>query len=420
LSRGLTPRVAAVLVVLLLPLGASLVIRALWPEPVAPTVAAIPLDEPASPQPSADPANQTPALRGKILDSQGNPAPGANVRLITPAAPYRVLHDTTSDREGSFAFELVAGRVRVVADRDPAGFVTSAVLETTGGASKDITLVLSATSGIRGTVADAHARPIGGARITVEGMPWTVPIATSDNAGAFHQIVVPNEATAVVVQAQGYETARVPLAQRQSDVELVVPVQLRASSTNDASLGDSVPGSVEGVVLDEQGVGVPLFTIAVQGGREPAYRPHTFDDPSGAFVVDRLAPGSYVLSASAPGKPPGHTGTIDVQAGTATRGVKIFLAPSGSVVGLVFDKQHAPLPGVDLYLGTPGSPTSTTAHTDESGRFHFDFAPVGALTVRVQRAGFQTRIISGLQVRSGATLTSNVVLSPESDDAASP
>ena len=53
-------------------------------------------------------ADRSPEIRGRILDAEGNPAAGANVRLVSHAPPYEVLGDTKRPTfRASFSFAHV-------------------------------------------------------------------------------------------------------------------------------------------------------------------------------------------------------------------------------------------------------------------------------------------------------------------------
>jgi hypothetical protein len=430
--------------------------------------------------------DRTPEIRGRILDADGTPVNGAAVRLVSPTVPYTVYDEAKTDAAGRFSFAHVgAERVRVVADHDPDGAVTSAELHVAERQSIEITLVLSAASAVRGTVVDADDHPVAGATLFVEGVPWIVRSATSDAAGAFRLAIVPNGVTSLVAVARGYKTARVTLPRRDDPVELVVHVRLEAGppaegdvldpdgnpvkarvvacegqpseasavSAEDGTFqlppsaigcaaiaqhdeyqaSDAVVlaegrrarlrlrpgGAIEGVVVDDTGVPVPSFTIGVESYSGAQSRslggtpPRKVDDLRGAFRLERLAPGRYVLGAGAAGKPPGRSDAIDVAGGVATTGVRIILPLGGAVTGHVFDEHHAPLEGVDLRFDAVSSVVDSSAHaaTDGAGRFRLEGAPVGPFTLRAQKDGFRIRMISGLRVDSHGTLGQDVVLS---------
>jgi membrane-associated protease RseP (regulator of RpoE activity) len=109
-----------------------------------------------------------------------------------------------------------------------------------------------------------------------------------------------------------------------------------------------------------------------------------------------------------------------VQGGVVTRGVRIVLAAGGSVSGRVYDERHAPLAAVDVGFDSASSVVESRAatKTDELGRYRLDGAPAGLLTLRAQRGGFRARLVSGLRVGSGATLTQDVTLIAADDGGA--
>jgi hypothetical protein len=429
--------------------------------------------------------DRTPEIRGHIFDVDGNPVSGAAVRLVSPSVPYTVALSATSDAAGGFSFAHIGSeRFRVVADHDPDGAVTSAELRVAPGQSLDITLVLSAASAVRGMVVDTDDKAVAGATLFVEGVPWIVPSAATDAAGAFRFAIVPNGATSLLAVARGYRTARVTLPRRDDPVELSVrvvlaagppaegdvldpdgnpikarvvacegqPAEASAVSGDDgtfqlppSAIGCAVVaqhdeyeasdaavlvegrraqlrlrpgGAIEGVVVDDRGAPVPSFTIGVEsfsGTQSRSLRgtpPRKIDDPRGAFRLEKLAPGSYVLSAGAPGTPPGRSDSIDVAGGVATRGVRIVVPAGGTVAGLVVDERRVPIEGVELRFDAVSSVIESSARTttDSAGQYRLEGAPPGLFTLRAQKDGYRIRMLSGLRVDSRRTLAQDIVL----------
>lgn len=467
---------------LLVPVGAILAARAWVPAP--PAVVA-PAPSAATAPPPAPEEDRTPEIRGRILDADGNAVNGAAVRLVSPSLPYTVYADARSDAAGRFSFAHVGlERVRVVADHDPGGAVTSAELRVAQGQTMELTLVLSPASAVHGTVVDSDEHAVAGATIFVEGVPWIVPSATSDAEGAFRLGVVPNGVTSLVAVARGYKSARVSLPRRDDPVELVVHVRLEAGPAIEGDVRDpdgnpirariiacegqpaeasavsaedgtfQLPpsaigcaavaqhdeyeasdavvlaegrrvelrlrpgGSIEGMVLDDTGSAIPSFTVGVEsfsGTQSRSLRstpPRKVDDARGAFRLEKLAPGRYVLTAGASGKPPGRSDPIDVAGGIATTGIRIVLPLGGAVAGHVFDEHRAPLAGVELRFDAVSSvvDSSARATTDDAGQYRLEGAPVGPFTLRAQKEGFRIRMISGLRVDSHGTLAQDVIL----------
>ena len=480
---------------LLVPLAGVLVVRAWVPTPRV--TAPVPTPSPptsAAASAQEEPAeDRTPEIRGRILDADGNPVLGAAIRLVLPRPPFTVFREAKSDASGAFSFARVrAPAVRVVADHDPDGVVSSGELRTAEGQTREITLVLSAASAVRGTVVDGDGHPVAGAALSVEGIPWIVRTATSDEAGAFRLATVPEEAASLVAVARGYRSARVALSGRSGQDELVVRVRLtaaapaygdvrdedgnpararvvacegepseaRTTSADDGTFtlppsaigcnavadhDEHAPsdaaavvegrrvalrlkpgGSIEGVVVDDRGAGVPSFTVGVESFSPLAGasgRPHA---PRGAraarlrgrarlLPMGQAPPGQLrAHRRDPPGAPPARSDAIDVAGGVATKGVRIVLAPGGSVTGHVYDDRHAPLAGVDVRFDAVSSVLDSTADakTDGAGAYRLDGAPAGVFTVRVQKDGFRVRMISGLRVDSRGTLAEDVTLTP--------
>lgn len=435
-----------------------------------------PREQPVAPVPA-------PAIRGRILDADGNPVDGAAVRLVSIAAPYAVVADTATDASGTFGFgepPPSVTRLRIVADHDPEGVVTSAELRRVEGEATEVTLVLSPAA-VRGTVVDEKDHPVAGVSLSLEGVPWKTPGAISDDAGAFRLPVVPYEATTVVAVAPGYRTARADLGQRQDKPEVVVQVRLEAGAPIDGQVLDPdgnaararvvacegsasesrtasredgsftlpasttgcavraqadefgpsdaavVPaagrltlrlrpgGAISGRVVDDRGRAVESFAVGIEsysGHRSPGGA-KKFDDVQGAFTLERLPPGSYVLTATAQGKPPTRSESIEVRGGVTTSGVRIVLPQGGSVMGHVVDDHGAPLQGAQLRFDLVSAVVddSASAASDERGGYRLEGAPSGPFTLRVEKQGFRTRLVPGLRVDSGQTLTQDVTLS---------
>jgi hypothetical protein len=480
-ARGPRARTLVILLVaLLVPAIAVALVAGRAQGPVADPV---PSSGPAAgEEPSVEPGASE-GIRGRILNGDGDPVPAAKVRVVAPKPPYSVSAETTSGPDGSFSFaRLAPGLVRLAADHDADGFVSSAQILVAPGALAVVTLVLSATRGVRGTVVDGEQKPVVGATLSVDGPPWPVPSTTTDDGGAFHLTVVPDESTAVVATAHGFAPARVTLGHRE-ETELVVRVQLgvappvsgivygvdgagvradvtacagqhveyRTTTADDgtfelpgSSVGcdavaeqngatsDAAPvtadgqrltlhlkagGTIEGEVVNERGAGVPSFTVGVESfmtshGRRGGGLKRKFDDVAGAFRLDQLAPGSYVLTAAAPGQPPTRSDAVEVTAGNVTRGVRIVLGQGGSVTGRVTDDQGRALAEVVVRFDSVSqvADSSSSAKTDERGRYRLEGAPAGPVTLRAEKRGYRARLVSGLSVASGSSVTADITL----------
>lgn len=471
----------AVLLATLVPVGVSR-LRATPPSHRAPPTER-PMDELAQPSVTDQ---RGPAIRGLILDANGDRVRGATVRLMSADRPYRVYQETKTARDGAFVFvQVVPPVARVVAEHGEDGVVTSAMLRISEEQTIELTLVLSTASAVRGIVVDAHNAPIANAVVSVEGVPWTVS-ATSDAAGSFRLATAPDEATQIVAVARGFKTARASLSGRTETNEFVVRMVLSAADPVDGEVldddgnpvvarvvacedgpseattqsaadgsfqlppsaigcdaiaeqaefapSDPVPvvegghlalrlktgAAIAGVIVDERGRGLSPVRIGIESfvpsrGKDFDHGgARTFDDPRGAFRWDKLAPGTYVLTASAAGRPPARSPSIAVQSGVVTSGVRIVLAQGGTLEGTVTDPAGTPLAAVDLRFDRVSRvlDSEAVASTDRDGHYRLEGAPAGPLTVKAHKDGFRVQLISGVRVDSGATHRQDFVLAP--------
>ena len=261
--------------------------------------------------------DRTPEIRGRIVDGDGNAVAGAAVHLISPRPPYEVVRDTTSDAAGQFSFAKVGtGRLRVVADHDPDGVVSSADLHAGDGESTEVTLVLSVANAVHGTVVNAERSPVAGATLSASGIPWAVPGASSDDAGAFRLPLVPDEATALLAVARGYKTAQVALGPGKAGEERVVHVRL-------------VPAAaIEGDVLGAEGEPARADVTACAG--EP-YEARATSAADGTFTLPPTAIGCHAIAEQA--------GAAASDAAVVVEGARLTLRlkVAGSIEGVVVD-----------------------------------------------------------------------------------
>jgi hypothetical protein len=484
-ARRRVPLAVAVLIglLLLVPIGAAIGARMLTsPAPLHPASSDVTPDPVALASTTSTPQDEVPDVRGHLLDANGDPVGGATVHLVSPTPPLTVLAETTSGPGGTFAFAHVStGRLRVDAEHDPQGAVRSAELGVVAGQTVEVTLVL-APANLVGTVVDPHDRPLAGVAVSVEGLPWPVPAATTDPNGAFRFGALSFEATAVVAVASGYKTARLALGAREDHPEAMFRLQLEAASPVDGDVLDpdgkpiaarvvacegqpsearvgsrpdgtfqlpasaigcdavavsddlapsdptrvvegqrlvlrlGTGGGIAGVVVDGRGLSVPSFTVGIEsfvgphGGTARGVPARGFE--AGAFRWEGLAPGTYVLTAVTSGRPPTRSDPVDVRGGAVTSGVRIVLAPGGTVMGHVYDDRHAPIAGAKLAFDHVSNvvESSASATTDGAGAYRLEGAPAGPFTLSAQKDGFRLRMLSGLRVDSGGTLTQDVTL----------
>jgi hypothetical protein len=342
---------------------------------------------PQEPGPAED---RTPEIRGRVLDANGDAVEGAVVRLVSPTPPYAVLRDAKSDAAGRFSFARVRDeRVRLVADRDPDAVASSAELHAQEGKTIEITLVLSLANTVRGAVVDAQDRPVEGARVSVEGAPWTVPSMTTDGAGSFQLTKVPEEATSLVAVARGYKTARVALVHRADQAELVVRVHLAAAP------------SVEGDVSDADGKPVRARVVACDGQPSEA-RAVSADD--GTFVLPPSAIGCAAIAQ--------HDEYAPSDAVTVVEGSRLVLRlkPGGSVEGVVVDDRGTTVPSFRIGIESFSAPRARNVRggirrnfEDPRGLFRWDNLAPGTYVFTAAAPGMAPTRSDSIEVAGGAT-----------------
>jgi hypothetical protein len=392
------PRFPALLVaiMLLVPLGGWLAARALTPAPPPPPAQPATAAAESPPAPTED---RTPEIRGRILDASGNPVNGASVRLVSPSVPYTVYDETKTEAGGRFSFARVGSEyVRVVADHDPDGAVTSAELRVAGRQATEITLVLSPASAVRGTVVDADDHPVPGATLYVEGVPWIVRGATSDATGAFRLATVPNGVTSLVAVARGYKTARITLPRRDDSVELVVRVRLDAGPP------------AQGTVLDPDGNPIKARIVACDG--QPA-ESSTVSGDDGTF---QLPPAAIGCTATAQHD---EYQASDAVVLAESRRALLRLRPGGAIEGVVVDATGAPMPsftvGVESYSGPQSRSLSAAPPRkvdDPRGEFRMEKLAPGHYVLGAGASGKPPGRSDSIDVAGGVATTGVRIVLP--------
>ncbi|HZF52238.1 MAG TPA: carboxypeptidase regulatory-like domain-containing protein [Polyangiaceae bacterium] len=206
-------------------------------------------------------------------------------------------------------------------------------------------------------------------------------------------------------------------------------VTLRAGDGNVLRLAGG--GAIAGVVLDESGSPVPSYLLAIESfrasgdpstARPPTGRPRTFSDPAGQFLLERLPPGRYVLTASSDGRPPARSSSIEVEAGRTTHHVRITLARGATLSGTILDGEtRRPIAGARVVLDAATSTGANAiggATSDASGAYSLEGVPPGPFSVRVEREGYRTKIVPGLTTRGASAIREDIALTPRGDGGA--
>jgi hypothetical protein len=166
-------------------------------------------------------------------------------------------------------------------------------------------------------------------------------------------------------------------------------------------------GSITGVVKDISSCAALTATVTSSAGS-------TVAGSGGNYSLRGVAPGSYTVTASYPN----YTSTSkSVLVGPALAASdKLFLGTAaGQINGLVTDTSGTAVSGavVQLTGSSSASGSDETVTTGSSGVFNSGAIAAGTYQVTASASGYNpSTVIAGL--KSGATLTQNVILSPSS------
>ncbi|MBK9261378.1 MAG: carboxypeptidase regulatory-like domain-containing protein [Polyangiaceae bacterium] len=267
-----------------------------------------------------------------------------------------------------------------------------------------------AEEGVAGSVVDADGQPVAKAFVGCDDRSSHITTST-DADGRFR---LPIEADGCSVIAHHPEF---PSSDR---------VRIQAGKDNVVRLGSG--GTIEGVVVDEQGRPVASYRLSVEvflpktEGAElgPRGRPRQVNEESGAFRLERMPAGKYVLVASASGQPPGKSDSIDVDAGQTLRNVRIVLPRPATLTGTIRDEAtRAPIAGAVVQLdgmaGGGGPNANPPATTDAQGNYSLTGVPPGPFSVRVDHSDYMSRTVAGLTTRGASSIREDIMLKPQGD-----
>ena len=221
----------------------------------------------------------------------------------------------------------------------------------------------------QGRVVNDLGQAVAGASIVVLG-PFT---ATSDGSGFFTLTGLPaslgpiTAVARIVIDNKLLEGTSAPTPPVPSGITALGTIRLSAAT-----------GTVTGLVRDPAGrtiVGAQVSLTATNDARS------TTTDATGRYRFDRLSGGGVTISAADPvtGLRARRVAVLDPNAGLA---LDLILSASGTVVGRVAGRDGVTSvgAGIDVSLFVGGVTTAATL-TDTLGRYTFDYAPLGALTI---------------------------------------
>jgi RNA polymerase sigma-70 factor (ECF subfamily) len=333
-------------------------------------------------------------LKGRVVDEDGMPVPGARVWLD----PGR--HAYLTNREGRFETRsLSPGQVRLVAELGRRRSLSEKVRP--DEIVEEMEFVLRDTGTIRGRVQTPDGKPRKGVTIaayarleTTEAVAysdWSSRSVQTNAAGEFELGPLPDHEYAV--RAVRQKGMRVVARPGSDGLLLTLP---RPS------------GGIRARVVSAA-TGKPVGSFAAQFIGYKFFLPDTFDgksyqDTDGRFEFEVRRPGMYAVQIDAPGFAKLRTKTFPVKAGETNDIGTIRLGAGGKISGVVTDHQGRPVPYARIHFLTPTADTNRDPpFTDAEGRYEIRTVAEGIYNVFAVSPRHPLAVQRNVRVKEGET-----------------
>jgi len=327
------------------------------------------------------------SLSVEVLDAEGAPITGAKVWVEGVKG-----RSARTSVEGQALLQGITVKPTVVRASSKAH--RSGRIEVKAGKSGETTSVelkLQAAQPVAGRVVNADGYPAAGAIVRCLGVVEGEAVSTKADQDGNFTLSPSAEGCDLVASMAGAGPSESQVATSGSEVTL----RLRKM------------GSIEGMVLASDGLGVPGATVGVElyvpasEDFNARLRKSTRANREGIFTLPDLPPGRYVLTATGRGAAPAKSDPIELDVGENRSGVRLSFDDGADVSGRITDAESGePIPGVIVRL--QGITISKKApprpvRTDDDGRFTLPGAPEDMpFSVRAQAKGYNIRLVSGL------------------------
>ncbi len=340
-------------------------------------------------------------VAGTVVGTDGKPL-AAQITLSGERLPRD--RRSEADADGEFRFDSLPAaeyRLRVTAPGYRSKLLGELAVD--GDQPTEVDVELTPGEGVYGRVIGSEGKGVSGAFVRIrsgERVEWR----RTDQSGRFQWGGASERVWSVQAYSPEYASSRETSARLRQSVTL--------------QLGEG--GYIRGRVVDADGEPVPGAELGVGAMVVDGPRPYgnrrigreTIDRKDGRFEFGPLRPGDYELEARADGYASSSTETVAVRDGGRVGPVTVVLGRGGVVRGEVVDEstgEPVSNAAVSLYdMTSPFRPRRTT--TDEQGGFELERVPAGRRSLRINRDGYLTRVLSGLNVPEGGSLQRTVEL----------
>jgi hypothetical protein len=346
------------------------------------------------------------SISGTVKLEDGSPAAG----ILVVAQPMQTMmfgppDQTTTDQAGRYRLGgLDKGKFGVYARRENSFNMTQASRQEltldTGEQKTGVDLVVPAGGKrISGKVVGPDGKPVSGAVVTPAfergGFAYRMPVREG-GPSVPQSVTDPDGAFSLEDLQEGRYTLWATDPSHADGEEKGVS----AGATN-VTVRLQSGASVAGVVRTRGGQPVTDYTIAALPGGDRGASPNDrartqmvarqwsptsqVHDPSGAFLIARLAPGNYELSATtADGQ--GAVLPVTVAAGEKKEGLTLVVDAGARVVGRVLDLESGtPIAGAEVQL--MASTTAIQGRTGADGSFTLEGLPPGHGRLEIRPPG---------------------------------
>ncbi|WP_169907692.1 carboxypeptidase regulatory-like domain-containing protein [Priestia abyssalis] len=330
------------------------------------------------------------AITGQITDAQtGTPIAGANVEVRVVDSSGAIVATVFSDPNGQYLVnQLAPGSYTLIISAG--NFQTAAVSEmVVSGQTSTANVSLSPSPGsITGPVLNSQGgTPIPGAAVNVvnsQGALITTVLTSED--GTFVVNGLPPDQYTLTIFADNFQNGTVG-AFVQSNVTTPVTVSLVPQ-----------PGQITGTVNP-----VVTGTVARLLDNNGRFIDSAVTNPDGAFQFSNLAPGSYTVSATAPGFGTTNAGVTVVA--NQSSSVSLDLVPNpGTVSGVITSSNGQPLANALVHITDSTGTVIGFAFTDVQGQYTITNIPAGSYTLKASAENFIPSFV-GVVLNPGQDLT---------------
>ena len=312
------------------------------------------------------------------LSNRYTPAGVSEIRMTES------VRSTESDTAGLWAFSDVLIRDNYEVAFSKPGYDTKAVIVTPpeDGTAVELEVTLDPASGaVSGTVTGPNG-PLGGVDIVITDGTLTFTTATSSDAGkvgtyAVTGLSTPNTYT-LTATLRGYGTEVLQLPMDAGAKRTGINVSMRAGV-----------GSIGGHVTSGAAPLGGVTITASLGDKAVTTTSLTLGDAGAYNLPQLIVPGTYTVSASAPGYLTQSRSVV--LAGNAPDINFSLVRTTAAIIGQVVSNANGPLSGVGITVGHDDlSFTSSTAIAPSAGSFRLDELPPGDYLVTFERYDHET------------------------------